>query len=250
MSFITAVALIALSAPAAVTCEGRYDGHLQGIASDSAGNIYWSFTVSLVKTDDTGKILKKIDVPRHHGDLCQADGMVYVAVNLGEFNKEAGSADSWIYAYNADDLALAWKKPIPEAVHGAGGMDTRDGHYFVVGGLPSTHEQNYVYEYDENARFVARHEIDSGQTFLGIQTACFAQGAWWFGCYGNPPELLKTDENFKLLARTPFDCAIGVMQGDDDTLRVGRHVPLQDGKHGGQIVTARPTDANGLEIVE
>lgn len=250
MPLATALALMVLAAPAAVTCEGRYDGHLQGITSDAAGNIYWSFTVDLVKTDPEGKILKHAAVPTHHGDLCHADGTIYVAVNLGEFNKEAGHADSWIYAYQAEDLALVWKKPVPEVVHGAGGMDMRDGHYFVIGGLPAAHEQNYVYEYDEDVRFVERHEIDSGQTLLGIQTACLANDAWWFGCYGKPAELLKTDANFKLLARTPFDCALGVMQGDDETLRVAKPAPLKDGKHGAEIVSAKPTDADGLEIVE
>lgn len=229
-----------------VICEGRYGGHLQGIAGDEDGNLFWSFTVDLVKTDGEGKVLHHVEAPTHHGDLCYADGTVYVAVNLGAFNKEAGAADSWIYAYDAKDLALLWKKPIPEVVHGAGGMDVRDGHFFVIGGLPSTHEQNYVYEYDGDVRFVERHEIDSGQTFLGIQTACFAEGAWWFGCYGKPAELLKTDADFNLLARTPFDCALGVMPGPDGTLRIGRSLPLENKRHGGKIVSAKPTADNSL----
>lgn len=247
MSFVAAVLFLALSAPAVVTCEGRYDGHLQGITSDSAGDIFWSFTADLVKTDEEGKILKHVEVPFHHGDPCHADGLIYVPVNLGKPDKDAGDLNPWIYAYHAEDLTLAWRKPIPEVAHSAGGMDIRDGHFFIVGGLPPNQELNDVYEYDEKIRFVARHEINDSKTFLGIQTACFAQGAWWFGCYGTPRTLLKTDPNFKLLARTSFDCTLGIMPGPDGTMRVARSVPSKDGKHGAEIVSAKPTEEGGLE---
>lgn len=70
----------------AVTCEGTYPHHLQGICVDKDW-IYWSFTTALVKTDLDGKPLKK--VTNHHGDLCFYDGKIYVAVNLGKFNVRA-----------------------------------------------------------------------------------------------------------------------------------------------------------------
>jgi hypothetical protein len=238
------------TAQSEVICEGRYGGHLQGIAGDADGSLYWSFTVDLVKTDASGKVLVHVEAPSHQGDLCYVNGMVYVAMNLGAFNQEAGKADSWIYAYDAKDLRLVWKKPVPEAVHGAGGMAVKDGHFFVVGGLPGDHEQNYVYEYDADVRFVERHEIDSGQTFLGIQTACFAEGAWWFGCYGKPAELLKTDADFNLIARSEFDCALGVMPGPDKTLLIGRALPVEDKRHGGKILRARPTADDSLTLAE
>ncbi len=34
-----------------VDCPGDYAKHLQGTAADDGGNIYWSFTTVLVKTD-------------------------------------------------------------------------------------------------------------------------------------------------------------------------------------------------------
>ena len=75
-----------------IQCDGDYGGHLQGITVDGAGLIYWSFTVDLVKTDRTGKVLAHITAPSHHGDLTVDDGKLYVAVNLGDFNKEPGYA--------------------------------------------------------------------------------------------------------------------------------------------------------------
>lgn len=32
---------------------------------------------------------------------------------------------------------------------------------------------------------------------MGIQTAAFAKGRWWFGCYGNARTMLKTDESWR-----------------------------------------------------
>lgn len=39
--------------------------------------------------------------------------------------------------------------------------------------------------------------VESGHTLMGIQTAAFAKGRWWFGCYGNARTMLKTDESWR-----------------------------------------------------
>lgn len=198
------------SPPAAqVQCEGSYRHHLQGVCADSSA-IYWSFTTELVKTDRAGKVLKSIPVANHHGDLCIDDGKLYVAVNYGKFNRPAGEADNAILVYNADDLALIAEHPVPEAVHGAGGIGVRDGHFFVVGGLPEGVEENYVFEYDNSFKFLKKHIIPSGYTRLGIQTAAFADGQWWFGCYGSPAILLVTDGDFQLQGRYEFNASLGI----------------------------------------
>lgn len=192
-----------------VTCEGTYKHHLQGICVD-AGAIYWSFTTTLVKTDRAGKVLKKVPAANHHGDLCLHRGRLYVAVNLGEFNDPEGNADSWIYVYDADTLEELARHATPEVFHGAGGIGVREGRFFVVGGLPEGVAENYVYEYDDRFRFRKKHTIKSGHTHLGIQTAAFAHGRWWFGCYGDPKILLVTDADFQLRGRYPFDGSLGI----------------------------------------
>lgn len=194
-----------------VECDGTYRHHLQGICTNDHDFVYWSFTTTLVKTDTAGNVTKKIEVANHHGDLCYHDGKIYVAVNLGRFNDPAGNADSWVYVYDADDLSLASKHETQEVFHGAGGIGYRDGRFFVVGGLPDGVQENYVYEYDGNFKFVKRHNITSGHTHLGIQTAAFAHGKWFFGCYGDPKILLVTDEAFNMLGRYEFDCSLGIV---------------------------------------
>jgi hypothetical protein len=202
---------------AAVQCPGDYPGHLQGVAADDGGNLYWSFTTVLVKTDAQGRQTGRVDVPSHYGDLTWHGGKVYVAVNLGKFNQEPGAAQSWVYVHDAETFALLAKHAVPEAVHGAGGMEWHDGRFFIVGGLPSTHTANYVYEYTEAFAFVRRHVIESGQTRLGIQTVCRGRdGTWWFGCYGDPAVTLCTDDTFSLRAIYEFDCALGVARTETD----------------------------------
>ena len=245
LSFMLVFPLVCPS-PAQVVCPGTYGAHLQGIAVDESNAIYWSFTITLVKTDATGHLLATNSVPYHHGDLTFQAGRIYVAVNLGDFNLEAGHAKSWVYVYDAEKLTLISKHSVPEVVHGAGGIGHHSGHFFVVGGLPKGHEENYVYEYDDSFRFLKKYVIKSGYTNMGIQTACFSQGYWWFGCYGNT--LLKTDGSFQLLGKYDFDCALGIAGLADGRFLIGRSL-LKENLHGGQVLSAKMDRAKGLVIV-
>jgi len=164
-----------------------------------------------VKTDLSGKLLKKVPVANHHGDLCFHDGKLFVAVNLGKFNDPKGNADSWVYVYDAATLKELARHEVQEVFHGAGGIGFRDGHFLVVGGLPDGVEENYVYEYDAKFKFQKKHVIKSGHTRLGIQTATFANDRWWFGCYGDPKTLLVTDADFRMKGRFEFDCSLGIV---------------------------------------
>ncbi len=231
----------------AVECEGDYARHLQGVCIDHDGAIHWSFTTELVKTDADGKILARVPVEDHHGDLCFADGKVHVAVNLGKFNHPEGRADSWVYVYDPATLALLAKHPVPEVFHGAGGMDSREGRFYLVGGLPEGVEENYVYEYDADFRFVTRHAIASGWTKLGIQTAVWHDGIWWFGCYGSPPVLLRTDANFRLLGRHEFDASLGIIDIGPGQFLVAKGPRTPEGRHRGVLGPARPDAEKGLK---
>lgn len=243
----------------AVTCGGTYPHHLQGVCSDGRDAIYWSFTTKLVKTDRSGKILNQIDVANHHGDLCFYQGKVFVAVNLGEFNNPGGKADSWVYVYDAEDLSLLDQHGTPEAFHGAGGIAVHDGRFLVVGGLPDGVNVNYVYEYDGDYRFVRKHTLESGHTNLGIQTAAFHDGSWWFGCYGRaktpivsslPPILLKADASLKHVERFEFDCSLGIMPIGDGKFLVARGGIGPNKNQTGRLVPAVADEKRGLRLLD
>jgi hypothetical protein len=230
-------------------CEGTYGGHLQGLDIDGEGHIFWSFTVAIVKSDRSGKIVWRVDAPSHQGDLVYHDGRVYVAVNLGRFNDPQRRADSWVYVYDADDLSLISKHEIDDVVYGAGGMAQHDGRFLVVGGLPGDCEVNHLYEYDAEFRLLAHHELKSDQTFLGIQTATYAEGYWWFGCYGQPAEMLKVDHDFQMVGRYTLDCSLGVAPIGKQRFFLGRGA-CADGACQGWTLIARPDTEAGLIEVE
>ena len=211
---ITLLGVTALSASETfkpVACEGAYKRHVQGICTNQKDAIYWSWTDEIVKTDLDGRIVKKVSAPSHQGDLCYHDGKLYVAVNLGEFNRPAGKADSWVFVYDGETLAELSRRAVPELVHGAGGMAYHDGRFIIIGGLPPGTEENYVYEYDAQLRFLKRHTLASGYTLMGIQTVEYAEGAWWFGCYGKPTVLLRADENFQFTGKWEFNASVGIV---------------------------------------
>jgi len=232
----------------AVTCEGIYPHHLQGIDADRKGSIYWSFTTTLVATDAAGRVLKAVPVKSHHGGLVHHDGKLYVAVNFGSFNNAQGRADNWIYVYDAKTLKLLGKHPAPQVKHGAGGIAFHDNRFIVIGGLPEGVQENYAYEYDTSFKFIRKHTIKSGYTNLGIQAAGFHDGHWWFGCYGN--KLLKVDKSFKLVGKYDFNCGLGIAGIPGGRLLVARGSQIAGKGRGGSVLLAKPDDVKGLVILK
>lgn len=237
----------------ATTCEGIYPRHLQGICTNDKDAIYWCWTDFLVKTDTEGRVLQKVPVANHHGDLCFHAGRVYVATNLGKFNRPAGEADSWVYVYDGNTLAELAKHRVPELVHGAGGMAYHDGKFIIVGGLPPGVDENYAYEYDESFNFVKRHVIASGYTLMGIQTVAYADGAWWFGCYGKPSELLRADDKFQFTGKWDFNASVGITPITGGRFLIAQNTAVKgdDGKtnsNTAKVVLAHAVDNAGLVL--
>jgi predicted phosphodiesterase len=242
---------------------------LQGVCTDNENAIFWCFTTKLVKTDRTGKIARQIDGASHHGDLCFYQGQshlgqhqrrqICVAVNLGKFNDPLGKADSWVYVYDADDLSLIARHPTPEVFHGAGGIAFHDGKFLVVGGLPQDANENYAYEYDAQFKFRRKRVLASGHTHLGIQTAAFAEGQWWFGCYGRPksvagpatpPILLKAHPSLTTIERFEFDASLGIVPAGAGRFLVARGGGSKDQGYLGRLVPAVTDKEHGLKLVE
>ena len=223
--------------PEKIACEGNYGGHLQGIATDGE-SIYWSFTVKVIKTDLAGKILLSREAPSHQGDLCYKDGTLYVAVNRGRFNTET-NAISEVTSYDARTLEPIKTIPLPEVRHGAGGMTWKDDRFYVVGGLPLMHEHNYVYEYTSSFQFVRRHDLDTGYTWMGIQTAAYEDGRFLFGIYGASGDtggVLSCPADLSTFVRYIGRGSTGIMKLDGAYYVGGSKKDKESGRFTGWIV--------------
>ena len=106
-------------------------------------------------------------------------------------------------------------------------------------------EENYAYEYDLDFKFVKKHVIKSGYTRLGIQAAAFADGRWWFGCYGNM--LLKTDDSFKMAGKYDFDCGLGIVGIRGGIFLIGRGGGTGNQRTGKSLI-ANAEEKKGLVI--
>jgi hypothetical protein len=180
---------------------------------------------------------------------------VYVAVNLGKFNEPAGKADSWVFVYDAETLAELERHPVPELVHGAGGMGYHDGKFIVIGGLPPGVSENYIYEYNEAFEFRTRHVLASGYTLMGIQTVTHAADGWWFGCYGKPAVLLRSDEKFQFSGKWAFNASYGIAPLERGRFLIAQNTVVKgdDGKPIGnraRLVVARSDEKAGLIVEE
>ena len=112
MFFVLAVTFAATAGE--IFCEAKnFPGHVQGITADATG-IYWSFYDTIVKTDYKGKTLLTTKIPRHAGDLCAADGKVYVSVTYYDKKMiDAEGGTGWVFVYDRD-LKFLKKVAIPD----------------------------------------------------------------------------------------------------------------------------------------
>jgi hypothetical protein len=124
------------------------------------------------------------------------------------------------------------------------------GRFIVVGGLPPGIEENYAYEYDLDFKFVRKHTLQSGYTLMGIQTATYSDGNWWFGCYGKPETLLKTDEAFTLAGKYEFNGSLGIVGQADGSFLVARGTSEPGKGHTATIFIADANAKKGLAIRE
>jgi hypothetical protein len=106
---------------------------------------------------------------------------------------------------------------------------------------------------------VNKHALAGGHTHLGIQTAAFGGGHWWFGCYGKPksntapstpPILLKANASLKKVERFEFDCSLGIVPVGEGKFLVARGGSSKDKGHTGRLVQVEADKRHGLKLAE
>ncbi len=161
-----------------ILCEaGGFVGHLQGITADATG-IYWSYYDTIVKTDYAGKTLASVKIPRHSGDLCAANGKVYVSVcyyDAKMVTEEGGSG--WVYIYDSK-LVFQQKVALPDTPRPDGITFLNDKFYIAGDDFgKDPHPLNTISVYDKELKFERKITIDIGKpTQYGAQTLNAFQG--------------------------------------------------------------------------
>ncbi|MGN0833442.1 MAG: hypothetical protein ACI4RD_07310 [Kiritimatiellia bacterium] len=174
--------------PSPIVCEGDYQYHVQGVATDGK-SIFWSFTTALVKTGLDGKLAAKVEVSKGHhmGDLKTLDGKVYVGMNMSGVRKRAGDE---VWVYDAATLELVRKIPTPQTIWCNNGLAWHDGFFYVIGSASDHMPYNFVHVYDKDWGYFGVRAIESGWTMLGVQTVAAFGESLVFGYYGNAKDEL------------------------------------------------------------
>jgi len=209
VSLVLALFVTTLStlSAAEIRCEGEYQYHLQGFASDGQ-SIFWTFTNVLVKTDLNGKKLQEIPVPFHHGDCCVEGGKLYVGTHL---DWPAKGRTAWIYVYNCSDLSFVEKFHISEYDYdGVDGITFKDGFFYVCVGKDPENPRpfNIVLKMTPKFEKVGEFHLD-GKTTYGVQTLTWSGGYFWAGTYSDLG-MIQADENFKVVSTKNRNFCCGV----------------------------------------
>ena len=203
--------LTCLSATDKIVCPGKHKRHLQGIASCD-NKIYWSYTTKIICTDMSGKFINMVDAPSHQGDLCIADDKVYVAVNLGKFNK-LNKADNYVYVFDKN-LNFIEKIKINEMLCGLGGMEYYNGSFYLVGGGDPSEPTFRIGKYSKDFKLEKMYYIPNGNSRLGVQTICYAYGKFWLGLYLQPnckDGLWEMDTDFNIVKKHNLGGSVGIV---------------------------------------
>ena len=217
-AIVCTIALVsnAVSKHKPIYCPGLHTNHLQGITAKD-GKIYWSHTTKLIKTDLNGNLEEMIDVQNHHGDLCIDDqNKIYVAVKEGKFNT-FDKAKNFVYVYDTN-LNPIDKIAIKELAGGLGGMEYHNGYFYLVGGIEASLPTFQICKFTKDFKLVKTYEIPVLDSYLGVQTICYAYGKFWLGCYLKPKAKLplwELDENFNLIKRHANNGSMGIVKTSD-----------------------------------
>ena len=116
----------------------KWCGHVQGMCV-SSNAIYFSFHDQIVKTDWYGRLLNRVPVDPHGGDICLWNGKLYTGVWLKPKVKD----EKWcgvIYMYDAETLALLKTQKVKSKDAGVDGITCLDGIIYLAMGATGKYD--------------------------------------------------------------------------------------------------------------
>ena len=114
----------------------KWCGHVQGMCV-SSNAIYFSFHDQIVKTDWYGRLLNRVPVDPHGGDICLWNGKLYTGVwHVKKGEKSYGA----IYMYDADTLELLKAQKVKSKDAGVDGITVLDGVIYLAMGATGKYD--------------------------------------------------------------------------------------------------------------
>ena len=114
----------------------KWCGHVQGMCV-SSNAIYFSFHDQIVKTDWYGRLLNRVPVDPHGGDICLWNGKLYTGVwHVKKGERSYGA----IYMYDADTLELLKAQKVKSKDAGVDGITALDGVIYLAMGATGKYD--------------------------------------------------------------------------------------------------------------
>ena len=211
-----------------VKLEGSYPGHLQDVWFDGSNCLYWAHTRHLVKTDLSGRILKKVEVGGHHAGLEVRDGRLYSAVcafNGEPRGRTTPACHVMIGEYDAETLERI-EMHVLDINDRAGSLAILEDGSFVVGCLRPDNilkSQVRFHHIGRDYKLIKTHVLDNVPVLLGIEVIKRRGPETWLCFYGKGGDQKPLDfDTIRLNAdlreigrcRTKGACGL-VFDGDD-----------------------------------
>ena len=215
--------------PTEATSPGKYHAHLQGVAMNENNEYFWSYTTTLVKTDDEGNVLAELKVGNHHGDLACYDGKVYAAVSeWSDYSIGADAGSAKVRVYSQEDFTFLGEFAISEA-NGIDGITVTPRGFLVAAEPIPAHKsvENYLLEYDHSFNLLDKYAIQTPPTSFGAQSITNTSDGYIISYYGY--QLLRLNRNFEITTRYKADAAIGIIADGDCGFAAAYHVT--EGNH-------------------
>lgn len=174
-----------------IVLPGKYHGHLQDVWWDGGRYIYWAHTWDILKTDLSGRILRKTRVAGHNAGCELKDGKLYVAVcptAKGRILPWGPESKLQVNEYDAETLELKAKHVMPINDR-AGSLAILEDGTFVVGCLrPGDIADSQVRFFRLSPQFelISTHLVDNLKIPMGIEVMKRYGDSLYLMCYGAP----------------------------------------------------------------
>ena len=223
-----------------IVLEGDYEGHLQDVWYDGKDTLYWAHTEDLLKTDLSGRVLKRAKVEGHHAGIELKDGRLFIAVCIMQ-NKTGGKTTPecrvTVGEYDAETLDLV-KMHVTDIHDRSGSLAILADGTFAVGCLrPQDISKSQVrfHHLDRDFKLIESRVLDNVPVKLGIEVIKRRGDDLYLNMYGKPGTI-RLDRNFNETWRGELGGSCGLVFDGDDIWNGATKRDPKSGRYASKLV--------------